>query len=107
LMTLMNTELKKRVNSSVSYEVEAQSIGRVFGLAHELINEGDTIRMKDTGFTPKLYLEARVIAGDESFKDPLQDKYVFGDYHEIVDPNEEVRKIYNRILRSLGNKQEM
>ncbi|MBE7140868.1 phage tail spike protein [Bacillus paranthracis] len=107
LMTLMNTELKKRVNSSVSYEVEAQSIGRVFGLAHELINEGDTIRIKDTGFTPKLYLEARAIAGDESFKNPLQDKYVFGDYHEIVDPDEELRKIYNRILSSLGNKQEM
>ncbi|MEX0415814.1 phage tail spike protein [Bacillus sp. C30] len=107
LMTLMNTELKKRVNTSVSYEVQAQSIGRVFGLAHELINEGDTIRIKDTGFTPKLYLEARTIAGDESFKDPTQDKYVFGDYHEIVDPNEELRKIYNRILSSLGNKQEM
>lgn len=107
LMTLMNTELKKRVNSSVSYEVEAQSIGRVFGLAHELINEGDTIRIKDTGFTPKLYLEARVIAGDESFKNPLQDKYIFGDYREIVDPNEELRKIYNRIISSLGNKQEM
>ncbi|MGF9828057.1 phage tail spike protein, partial [Bacillus anthracis] len=107
LMTLMNTELKKRVNASVSYEVEAQSIGRVFGLAHELINEGDTIRIKDTGFTPKLYLEARAIAGDESFKNPLLDKYVFGDYHEIVDPNEELRKIYNRILSSLGNKQEM
>ncbi|HDR5260822.1 TPA: hypothetical protein QCS22_005746, partial [Bacillus anthracis] len=89
------------------YEVEAQSIGRVFGLAHELINEGDTIRIKDTGFTPKLYLEARAIAGDESFKNPLQDKYVFGDYHEIIDPNEELRKIYNRILSSLGNKQEM
>ncbi|WP_276568145.1 phage tail spike protein, partial [Bacillus thuringiensis] len=70
LMTLMKTEMKKRVNTSVSYEVEAQSIGRVFGLAHELINEGDTIRIKDTGFTPKLYLEARAIAGDESFKDP-------------------------------------
>ncbi|MEK4500605.1 phage tail spike protein [Bacillus sp. FSL R12-0069] len=107
LMTLMNTELKKRVNASVLYEVEAQSIGRVFGLAHELINEGDTIRIKDTGFTPKLYLEARAIAGDESFKNPLLDKYVFGDYHEIVDPNEELRKIYNRILSSLGNKQEM
>ncbi|MCE7034520.1 phage tail spike protein [Bacillus cereus] len=107
LMTLTNTELKKRVNTSVSYEVEAQSIGRVFGLAHELINEGDTIRIKDTGFTPKLYLEARAIAGDESFKNPLQDKYVFGDYHEIIDPNEELRKIYNRILSSLGNKQEM
>ncbi|WP_199795252.1 phage tail spike protein, partial [Bacillus thuringiensis] len=107
LMTLMNTELKKRVNASVLYEVEAQSIGRVFGLAHELINEGDTIRIKDTGFTPKLYLEARVIAGDESFKNPLQDKYIFGDYREIVDPNEELRKVYNRILGSLGNKQEM
>ncbi|WP_088322530.1 phage tail spike protein [Bacillus cereus] len=107
LLTLMKTELKKRVNTSVSYEVEAQSIGRVFGLAHELINEGDTIRIKDTGFTPKLYLEARVIAGDESFTDPTQDKYAFGDYLEITDPNEELRKIYNRILGSLGNKQEL
>ncbi|SEG82994.1 phage minor structural protein, N-terminal region [Bacillus sp. ok061] len=107
LLTLMKTELKKRVNTSVSYEVEAQSIGRIFGLAHELINEGDTIRIKDTGFTPKLYLEARVIAGDESFTDPTQDKYVFGDYCEITDPNEELRKIYNRILSSLGSKQEL
>ncbi|EJQ21194.1 phage minor structural protein [Bacillus cereus BAG3X2-2] len=107
LLTLMKTELKKRVNTSVSYEVEAQSIGRIFGLAHELINEGDTIRIKDTGFTPKLYLVARVIAGDESFTDPTQDKYVFGDYREITDPNEELRKIYNRILSSLGSKQEL
>ncbi|WP_080546594.1 hypothetical protein, partial [Bacillus thuringiensis] len=74
---------------------------------HELINEGDTIRIKDTGFTPKLYLEARAIAGDESFTDPTQDQYVFGDYREIVDPNEELRKIYNQILSSLGSKQEM
>ncbi|MCY8954797.1 hypothetical protein MOE39_13260 [Bacillus cereus] len=104
LMTLMKTEFKKRINTSVSYEVNAQSIGRVFGLSHELINEGDTIRIKDTGFTPKLYLEARAIAGDESFTDPSQDKYVFGDYREITDPNEEMRKLYNRVLASLGNK---
>ncbi|MGG4231130.1 phage tail spike protein, partial [Bacillus paramycoides] len=104
LMTLMKTEHKKRVNTSVSYEVQAQSIGRVFGLSHELINEGDTIRIKDTGFTPKLYLEARAIAGDESFTDPTQDKYVFGDYREIVDANEELRKLYNKILGSLGSK---
>ncbi|MDO6633020.1 phage tail spike protein [Bacillus thuringiensis] len=107
LKTLMEIEMKKCVNASVSYEVKAASIGRVFGLAHELINEGDTIRIKDTGFTPKLYLEARAIAGDESFTDPTQDKYVFGDYREIVDPNEELRKIYNQILGSLGSKQEM
>lgn len=107
LKTLMEIEMKKRVFASVSYEVEAASIGRVFGLAHELINEGDTIRIKDTGFTPKLYLEARAIAGDESYKNPMQDKYVYGNYREIVDPNEELRKIYNRILSSLGSKQEM
>ncbi|EJR18728.1 MULTISPECIES: phage tail spike protein [Bacillus] len=107
LLTLMEIELKKRVNSSISYEVEAQSIGRIFGLEHELINEGDTIKIKDIGFTPALYLEARVIAGDESFTDPTQDKYEFGDYREIVNQNEELRKIYNRILNSLGNKQEI
>ncbi|MGE7938063.1 phage tail spike protein [Bacillus paramycoides] len=105
LMTLMKTELKKRNNASYSYEVQAQSIGRVFGLTHELINEGDTIRIKDTGFTPKLYLEARAIAGDESFTDPSQDKYVFGDYREIVDANEELRKLYNNIRASLWDKQ--
>ncbi|OXB95250.1 MULTISPECIES: phage tail spike protein [Bacillus] len=107
LLTLMKTELAKRVNTSVSYDVQAQSIGRVFGLAHELINEGDTIRIKDVGFTPKLYLEARAIAGDESHTDSSQDKYAFGDYREIVDPNDELRKIYNRILSSLGSKQEL
>ncbi|QWS00218.1 phage tail spike protein [Bacillus cereus] len=107
LLTLMKTELAKRVNTSISYDVQAQSIGRVFGLAHELINEGDTIRIKDVGFTPRLYLEARAIVGDESHTDPSQDKYAFGDYREITDPNEELRKIYNRILSSLGSKQEM
>ncbi|MGA4463983.1 phage tail spike protein [Bacillus bombysepticus] len=107
LLTLMKIELAKRVNTSVSYDVQAQSIGRVFGLAHELINEGDTIRIKDIGFTPKLYLEARAIAGDESHTNPSQDKYAFGDYREITDPNEELRKIYNRILSSLGSKQEL
>ncbi|MCQ6405506.1 hypothetical protein NPM08_33210, partial [Bacillus cereus] len=53
LMTLMKTELRKRVNTSDSYVVEAQSIGRIFALAHEQNNEGDTIRKKDKGYTPK------------------------------------------------------
>ncbi|MCJ0851359.1 phage tail spike protein [Bacillus cereus] len=104
LLTLMKTEFAKRVNTSVVYDVEGAAIGRVFGLSHEIINEGDTIRIKDTGFTPKLYLEARAIACDESFTDSSQDKYIFGDYREITDPNEEMRKLYNRVLASLGNK---
>lgn len=98
LLTLMQIEMRKRANASVSYEVEAEAIGRVFGLSHELVDEGDTIRIKDTGFTPELYLEARVIAGDESFTDPTKDKYIFGDYREITDPNAELSRMYNKML---------
>ncbi|MDA1823906.1 phage tail spike protein [Bacillus cereus group sp. BY2-1LC] len=107
LLTLMKTEMKKRINTSVSYEVSAHSIGRIFGLSHELINEGDTIRIKDTGFTPKLYLIARAISGDESFTDPSKDKYTFGDYREIVDTREELQKLYNKLRDSLYDKADM
>ncbi|WP_242071598.1 phage tail spike protein, partial [Bacillus thuringiensis] len=104
LLTLMKTEMRKLVNASVSYGVDVQNIARIPNLSHEEINEGDTIRIIDEGFTPKLYLEARAIAGDESFKDPIQDNYVFGDYREIVDQNDELRRLYQKILSSLYDK---
>ncbi|MDA1564656.1 tail fiber domain-containing protein [Bacillus cereus] len=104
LLTLMKTEMRKLVNASVSYGVDVQNIARIPNLSHEEINEGDTIRIIDEGFTPKLYLEARAIAGDESFKDPTQDNYVFGDYREIVDQNDELRRLYQKILSSLYDK---
>ncbi|GAB6251546.1 hypothetical protein BCSAG_28640 [Bacillus cereus] len=104
LLTLMKTEMGKLVNASVSYGVDAQNIARIPGLSHEEINEGDTIRIIDEGFTPKLYIEARAIAGDESFKDPTLDNYVFGDYREIVDQNDELRRLYQKILSSLYDK---
>lgn len=104
LMTLMKTEMNKLVNTSVSYEVDAQNIARIPGLSHEEINEGDTIRVKDTGFTPNLFLEARAIVGNESFKNPIQDKYIFGDYREIIDQNDELRRLYQKILSSLYDK---
>ncbi|MGE0994221.1 phage tail spike protein, partial [Bacillus sp. GMa5/2] len=104
LLNLMKTEMRKLVNASVSYGVDVQNIARIPGLSHEEINEGDTIRIIDEGFTPKLYLEARAIAGDESFKDHTQDNYVFGDYREIVDQNDELRRLYQKILGSLYDK---
>ncbi|MCU5196503.1 hypothetical protein OCE52_17005 [Bacillus mobilis] len=107
LKTLMEIEIKKRRNAAVTYEAEAQSINRVFGFDHESIFEGDTLRFKDKFFTPPLYLEARAIAGDESFKNPLMDKYEFGDYRELTDVGEELRRIYNRILGLFGDKQEI
>ncbi|WP_242250254.1 phage tail spike protein [Bacillus cereus group sp. BfR-BA-01324] len=107
LKTLMEMEIKKRRNAAVTYEAEAQSINRVFGFDHESIFEGDTIRFKDKGFIPPLHLEARAIAGDESFKNPLMDKYEFGDYREITNVGEELKRMYNRILGLFGNKQEI
>ncbi|HHK5564218.1 TPA: phage tail spike protein [Bacillus thuringiensis] len=104
LLTLMKTEMGKLVNASVSYGVDAQNIARIPGLSHEEINEGDTILIIDEGFTPKLYLEARAIAGDESFKDPTQDNYVFGDYREIVNQNDELRKLYQQMLSKIQDK---
>ncbi|PEL80013.1 hypothetical protein CN609_19420 [Bacillus wiedmannii] len=104
LMALMKIEFKKRMNSSVQYEVHAIAIDKIFDLMHEEIMEGDMIRIKDTGFTPKLYLVARAIAGDESFTNPSENKYVFGDYIEIIDTREELQKLYNRIRNSLWDK---
>ncbi|WP_410973956.1 phage tail spike protein [Bacillus pacificus] len=104
LLSLAKTELKKRVSTIVSYEVDAVDIHTVFGLDHEKIEEGDTIRIIDEGMTPTLYLEARCIAGDESRRDPRQNKYIFGNYREIVDSNEELRKLYQKMLAMINDK---
>ncbi|MCU5722776.1 tail fiber domain-containing protein [Bacillus cereus] len=104
LLSLAKTELKKRVSTIVSYEVDAVDIHTVFGLDHEKIEEGDTVRIIDEGMTPTLYLEARCIAGDESRRDPRQNKYTFGNYREIVDSNEELRKLYQKMLAMINDK---
>nr|HDR6226855.1 phage tail protein [Bacillus cereus biovar anthracis]HDR6237678.1 phage tail protein [Bacillus cereus biovar anthracis]HDR6248837.1 phage tail protein [Bacillus cereus biovar anthracis] len=104
LMALMKIEFKKRMNSTVQYEVDAIALDKIFGLSHEETVEGDIIRIKDTGFTPELYLIARAIAGDESFTNPSENKYVFGDYIEVIDTREEMQKLYNKIRNSLWDK---
>ncbi|WP_257142968.1 phage tail spike protein [Bacillus pseudomycoides] len=104
LMTLTKAALKKRVDTNLVYGVDAVSLARVAGMSHEAINEGDTVYIKDKTFNPPLYLEARAIAADESFKDPRQDKIYFGNYREIEDVNDSLMKAYQRILSSLQDK---
>lgn len=60
LRTLTENELEKRIDAAVSYECEAVSLEHVFGRAHEKIRLGQTVRIKDEGFNPPLYLEARI-----------------------------------------------
>ncbi|PDY48442.1 phage tail spike protein [Bacillus pseudomycoides] len=104
LKQLAEMELKKRINTSQNYKVDAQSLEKIFGLSHEAIRRGDTIRIKDTKFSPPLYLEARAIAAEECDTDPSKDKYYFGDYREIVIVSDELQKWYRKILGMLETK---
>ncbi|MBY7102315.1 phage tail spike protein [Bacillus sp. 6YEL31] len=104
LKQLTEAELKKRIDSSTSYEVNAIALEKVFGLSHESVRKGDTVRIKDTGFRPPLFLEARLIAADECDTDPSKDKYIFGDYREIKDTRSLIDRLYAQIMGSLSNK---
>ncbi|PDZ29137.1 hypothetical protein CON85_07895 [Bacillus toyonensis] len=104
LKQLTEAELKKRIDSSTSYEVSAVALEKVFGLSHESVRKGDTVRIKDTGFSPPLFLEARLIAADECDTDPSKDKYIFGDYREIADTRSLIDRLYAQIMGSLSNK---
>lgn len=104
LLTLAKMELKKRVSAIVTYEVNSIDISSVFGYEHEDVSEGDTIRIIDEGMTPTLYLEARAIAGDDSYKDKHQNKHTFGNYVEIVNQDEALRKLYQKMLSMINDK---
>ncbi|PEN69783.1 hypothetical protein CN539_25730 [Bacillus toyonensis] len=104
LKQLTEAELKKRIDSSTSYEVSAVALEKVFGLSHESVRKGDTVRIKDTGFSPPLFLEARLIAADECDTDPSKDKYIFGNYREIKDTRSLIDRLYAQIMGSISNK---
>ncbi|MCC2341856.1 phage tail protein [Bacillus tropicus] len=104
LLTLAKTELKKRVSTIVTYEVNSVDISSVFGYEHEDVREGDTIRIIDEGMTPTLYLEARAIVGDNSYKDKHQNKHQFGNYVEIVNQDEALRRLYQKMLSMINDK---
>jgi phage minor structural protein len=60
LTELTEAELKKRIDSIVSYEGNAAAIEHIPGFSHEKIRLGQTVRIKDIGYTPPLYVEARI-----------------------------------------------
>ncbi|KAB2160540.1 peptidase S74, partial [Cronobacter sakazakii] len=95
---------KKRVSAIVTYEVNSVDISSVFGYEHEDVREGDTIRIIDEGMTPTLYLEARAIVGDNSYKDKHQNKHKFGNYVEIVNQDEALRRLYQKMLSMINDK---
>jgi phage minor structural protein len=57
---LTEAELAKRIDAIVSYECEAVSLEHIFGREHEKIRIGQTVRIKDDGYNPPLYVEGRI-----------------------------------------------
>ncbi|WP_370221986.1 phage tail spike protein [Cytobacillus sp.] len=83
LLRLTNEELSKRINSIVTYKVDGVDFYDVLGMDHEVVNLGDTVRIKDEGFSPPLYLEARIIRVERSYTDSSRNQYTLGDYVEV------------------------
>nr|WP_197378184.1 hypothetical protein [Bacillus thuringiensis] len=104
LKQLTEAELKKRINSTVQYEVAPIALEKIFGLSHEKVNKGDIVHIKDTKFTPPLFLEARLIAADECDTNAANDKYYFGDFKEVEDTRSLLDRMYAQVMGSLAGK---
>lgn len=102
LRELTQNELEKRVNSVVEYVGDIADFEKVPGLEHEKIRFGDTIKIKDTGFNPPLYLEARVHTQERSIKKSGRKTVVLGDYIEYTE--EEVKAIWRSLQAQIAKK---
>jgi phage minor structural protein len=105
LRSLTESELSKRIHSVVEYTADVTDLGKVPGLEHEKFRFGDTIRIKDTAFTPPLYLESRVHTVERSIKRDGQKTVTLADYIEYTE--EDVFAIYKRLKAEIAKKVSM
>ncbi|MBU5342275.1 phage tail spike protein [Caldifermentibacillus hisashii] len=61
LRTLGQNALQKRIDAIVTYECQAAIMEHIPGKEHEKVRLDSTIRIKDEGYTPPLYVEAKVL----------------------------------------------
>jgi len=61
LRTLGQNALQKRIDAIVTYECQAAILEYIPGKEHEKVRLDRTLRIKDEGYTPPLYLEAKVL----------------------------------------------
>lgn len=96
------TELNKRINEVVEYEVNIHDLEHVPGLQNFKLRFGDTIRIKDTTFNPPLYLEARIHSQRRDIKDKKHKQVTLGDYTEYTE--EEVTAIWRELQQEIQRK---
>ena len=93
------TALNKRINAVVKYEGNIIDLENVPGMENKKIRFGDTIRIKDTEFTPPLYLEARIFEQKRSIKFQGRKEVKLGDYIEFTE--EEVNALFNQFKQQI------
>lgn len=99
LTTLAKTELNKRNQAAISYEVSSLDIHKYYN--DVTVHLRDTVRVKDRDFRPPLYIEAEVIGikynwlADES-------EFTFGNVIEYEETK--LREFFNRKLDEITKK---
>jgi phage minor structural protein len=97
------TELKKRINAVVDYEMTAQFLKGIKGFGGKRAYFGDTIKAKDLGFVPSLYLEARIKKTVRDLLDEDEKDLTLGDItefsrEEILEEIENIKKRFFRVI---------
>lgn len=84
LRSLGTTELKKRINAVVEYEIEAAVLEGDEDEEDDDVQLGDTLRIKDENFEPPLYAESRAIFVKQRIgRGDLQKTYTIGEITEL------------------------
>ena len=96
------TELDKRCKSYINYEISFLDLEHLLGHENKKIRFGDTIRIKDTYYEPRFYVEARIFEMKRNVFVPAQKEYVLGDFVEYTE--EQVRSVYDLLKRELAKK---
>jgi phage minor structural protein len=91
------TELARRINAVVQYEITSADLESIFGSSHDKVRLGDNVRIKATEYDPPLYMDARVISIESSIRNQGEKKFVLGEFieysaSEIESLREEFRK---------------
>ncbi|WP_243864141.1 phage tail spike protein [Alkalibacillus almallahensis] len=102
LMGYGRTELDKRINAAVDYEIDIIDLEHVPGLENKKTRFGDTIHIKDTGFTPPLYVEARIFKFSRDIKNKARKRITLGDFKEFTE--EEVDAAWKQLQSEIAKK---
>lgn len=105
LRTLGQNALQKRIDALVTYECQAVILEDTPGKEHEKVRLDRTIRIKDEGYTPPLYLEAKVLEVKEQPSTGKILDFKLGNYKEFskADLEEQIAGLKKLLAQKASN----